>query len=280
MIVITGATGVVGRETIQLLLESGQQVTAVSRNPQRAALPAGVSVVGGDPSDPRSLGPVWDGAEAVLISPRAVGAAVADLLAAAAAAGVRRAVVVSALTVQYPAGEPRFADGFRAAEQAAQNSGLDWTALRCADFDANTLAWAPQIRATGTVRGAYAEAATSPIHQRDIAAVAVRALTESGHGGRAYVLTGPESLDQRDKVHILGKALGADLSFVEVAPDQVRAALLAQGLPEEVPARLLGSLADYARTPGPTTGTVAELLGRPALTFAQWADENTSAFQN
>ncbi|MEU6585294.1 NAD(P)H-binding protein [Nocardia sp. NPDC046763] len=280
MIVITGATGVVGRETIQLLLESGQQVTAVSRNPQRAALPPDVRVVGGNPSDPRSLGPVWDGAEAVLISPRAVGAAAADLLAAAAAAGVRRAVVISALTVQYPAGEARFADGFRAAEQAARDSGLDWTALRCADFDANALAWAPQIRATGTVRGAYAEAATSPIHQRDIAAVAVRALTESGHGGRAYVLTGPESLDQRDKVRILGKALGVDLSFAEVAPDQVRAALLTQGLPEEVPARLLGSLADYACTPGPTTGIVAELLGRSALTFAQWADENASAFQN
>ncbi|MET8426691.1 NAD(P)H-binding protein [Nocardia sp. NPDC004860] len=280
MIVIIGATGVVGRETVQLLLDSGQQVTAVSRDPQRAALPADVRVAGGDPSDPRSLGPVWDGAEAVLISPRAAGAAAGDLLAAAAGAGVGRAVVISALTVQYPAGEPRFADGFRAAEQAARDSGLEWTALRCADFDANALAWAPQIRATGTVRGAYAAAATSPIHQRDIAAVAVRALTESGHGGRAYVLTGPESLDQRDKVRILGKALGTDLSFAEVAPDQVRAALLAQGLPEEVPARLLGSLADYARTPGPTTGTVAELLGRPALTFAQWADENTSAFQN
>lgn len=280
MIVITGATGVVGRETIQLLLESGQQVTAVSRDPRRAALPADVRVVGGDPSDPRSLGPVWDGAEAVLISPRAVGAAAGDLLAAAAGAGVRRAVVISALTVQYPAGEPRFADGFRAAEQATRDSGLEWTALRCADFDANALAWAPQIRATGTVRGAYAAAATSPIHQRDIAAVAVRALTEAGHGGLSYVLTGPESLDQRDKVRILGKALGTDLSFAEVVPDQVRAALLAQGLPEEVPDRLLGSLADYARTPGPTTGTVAELLGRPALTFAQWAEENTSAFQN
>ncbi|MEC3953895.1 NAD(P)H-binding protein [Nocardia sp. CDC153] len=280
MIVITGATGSVGRETIRLLLESGREVTAVSRDPAQAGLPAEARVVAGDPSDPRSLRSVWEGAEAVLVSPRAVGRAAPELLAAAAAAGVRRTVVISALTVQYPVGEPRFAEEFRAVEQAARESGLAWTALRCTDFDANALAWAPQVRATGMVRGAYPKAATSPIHHRDIAAVAASALTDPGHDGRAHVLTGPESLTQLDKVRILGETLGVDLSFDEVAPEQVRAALLAQGLPEEIPARLLGSLADYAHTPGPTTDTVAELLGRPALTFAQWAAENAAAFQN
>jgi uncharacterized protein YbjT (DUF2867 family) len=108
----------------------------------------------------------------------------------------------------------------------------------------------------------------------------VRALTEPGHGGRAYVLTGPQSLTQPDKARILGQILRAAVSFADTAPDQVRAALLAQGLPEEVPARLLGSLADYARAPGPTTDTVEQLLGRPALTFTQWATENIAAFRN
>ncbi len=278
--VLTGATGPVGRATTQLLLDTGHEVTAISRTPERAGLPGGVRVARGDPSRPQSLGPVFDGADAVLISPRAVGAAVPELLAAAVGGGVRRVVVISAATVQFPAGEPRFAAEFRAAEAAARESGLTWTALRCTDFDANALAWAPQIRAAGVVRGAYPAAASSPIHHRDIAAVAARALTEAGPADRAHVLTGLQSLTQLDKVRILAATLGIDLSFDEVPADRVRAAMLAQGLPEEIPARLLGSLADYARTPGPTTGTVEALLGRPALTFAQWVAENATAFRN
>lgn len=187
-------------------------------------------------------------------------------------------VVISASTVEYPAGELRFMAGFRALEAAAEASGLAWTSMRCADFDANTLAWVPQLRAGDVVRGAYGKAATSPIHQSDIAAVAVRGLTEDGHDGRHYLLTGPESLTQYDKVRILGEITGRDLSFLELTPEQVHAAMTAQGLPDEVPARLLGSLSDYARVPGPTTGTVAELLDRPALDFATWAAEHTAAF--
>jgi uncharacterized protein YbjT (DUF2867 family) len=150
--------------------------------------------------------------------------------------------------------------------------------LRCADFDANALAWAAQIRQGGVVYGAYAAAATSPIHHRDIAAVAVRAFTGTGHQNQTYILTGPQSLTQPDKVRIIGEATGLDLSFVEVPPEQIREAMLAQGLPEEIPDRLLGSLSDYASQPGPTTDTVEQLLGRSALSFADWAAENSAAF--
>jgi uncharacterized protein YbjT (DUF2867 family) len=150
--------------------------------------------------------------------------------------------------------------------------------LRCADFDTNALAWAPQIRASGVVRGAYAAAATSPIHERDIAEVAAAALTSSGSAGACHVLTGPQSLTQRDKARLIGQATGQDLEFAEVSPEQVRQAMLAQGLPLEIPDRLLGSLRDYARQPGPTTDTVQRLLGRPALTFSTWASQNAAAF--
>ncbi|MRH93399.1 NAD(P)H-binding protein [Nocardia sp. SYP-A9097] len=279
MIVITGATGTVGRETVQLLLDAGHKVKAVSRTASGADMPDGVEMVVGDPSQPQTLRAVWEGSEAVLLIPRAVGNAAAELLAAAAEHGARRVVVISAATVEYPAGESRFAEGFMAVEDAAKASGLIWTFLRCSDFDANSLAWAPQIHAGDVVRGAYGAAATSPIHQRDIAAVAVKALTAPDHASRAYVLTGPESLTQRDKVRIIGEALGRTLSFAELAPEQVRAAMLAQGLPDDVPDRLLGSLADYAREAGPTTDTVRKLLGRPALSFAVWAVENAGAFQ-
>ncbi|MGW7427858.1 NAD(P)H-binding protein [Streptomyces sp. NPDC054813] len=277
MFVVIGATGSVGREAVKLLLEAGEKVAAVTRDPA-AALPDGARVVNGDPSRPDSLTALPDGVEAVLLSPRAVSGAAAELLSLAAARGARRVVMLSAATVEHPAGHRRFADEFRAVEEAVRDSGLQWTFLRCADFAANTLAWAPQIRATGVVRGAYGDAATSPIHQRDIAEVALRALADPGHAGRAYLLTGPQSLDQRDKVRLIGEAIGRDLSFQELPPEQVRQAMLAQGLAEDLPDRLLGSLADYAHTPGPSTGTVEQLLGRPALTFAAWVADNIAAF--
>jgi uncharacterized protein YbjT (DUF2867 family) len=281
MILITGATGVVGREATRILLAAGQKVTAVTREPAAADLPEGATVAVGDPSRPRSLADVWAaGVEAILLSPRAVGDAAVELLAAAAEHGVRRVVVLSASTVQYPAGEPRFALGFKAVEDAARSCGLAWTFLRCADFDANALAWAPQVRAAGIVRGAYADAATSPIHQRDIAEVAALALTDPGHEGCSYLLTGPQSLNQRDKAALIGEAVGKPVSFTEIAPEQARAAMLAQGLAAEIPDRLLGSLADYARRPGPTSEVVQTLLGHPALPFAAWATENAAAFRN
>jgi uncharacterized protein YbjT (DUF2867 family) len=220
------------------------------------------------------------GVDAVLLSPRAIGDATAELLSLAAEQDVRRVVLLSAVTVEYPAGEARFAAGFKAAEDAVKASGLSWTVLRCADFASNALVWAPQIRGTGVVRGAYGDAKTSPIHPRDIAAVATSALVNPAHAGQTYLLTGPQSLTQPDKVALIGQAVGIQLSFQELSPEQVRQAMLAQGLPQEVPDRLLGSLADYAKQAGPSSGTVRQLLGRPALTFAQWAADHAAAFRN
>ncbi|MFD8568805.1 NAD(P)H-binding protein [Streptomyces sp. NPDC059639] len=277
MFVLIGATGTVGRQVMELLLQSGAEIAAVTRD-RTAHLPAGVRPVLGDPSRPGTLTDWPHTAEGILLSPRAVGTAADELLALGATRGARRVVVLSSATVEYPAGRQRFIDEFEAVEEAARRSGLAWTFLRCADFAANTLAWAPQIRATGVVRGAHRGAATSPIHERDIAEVAVQALMESGHSGRAHVLTGPDSLDQQDKVRLIGEATGRTLKFEDVPPGRVRQALLAQGLPSDVPDRLLGSLADYATEPGPTTDTVAQLLGRPARTFAAWAADNAPAF--
>jgi uncharacterized protein YbjT (DUF2867 family) len=257
MFLVIGATASVGRETVRLLLQAGEKVVAVTRDPA-AVLPDGAQVATGDPSRPDTLTTVPDGVDAVLLSPRA-----------------------SASTVEHPADHRRFADEFRAVEEAVRRSGLRWTLLRCADFAANAPAWAPQIRATGVVRGAYGDAVTSPIHQRDIAEMAVRALTDrehAVHAGRTCLLTGPQSPDQRDKVRVIGEAIGRELSFQERAPAQVPQAMPAQGLAEDIPDRLLGSLADYANKPGPSTDTVERLLGRPALPFAAWAAENSAAF--
>ncbi|MEU0026680.1 NAD(P)H-binding protein [Streptomyces sp. NPDC006335] len=279
MFLITGAGGVIGRQVLSLLLQQGSAVTAVTRGVGAAPLPHGVRALHGDLFRPEWIEAALEGVEAVQISPRATGPGLGALLKLAERQGVRRAVLLSATTVEHPAGEARFAARFRQAEELVTASGLDWTVLRLADFAANALAWAPQIRAGDVVRGAYGGAATSPVHETDVAEVAVRALRGEFGAGAVHTLTGPGSLDQFEKVRLIGAALGRSLSFEELPPQQVRRGMLAQGLPEEVPDRLLGSLADYAVRPGPTTGTVGELLGRPALTFGDWARDNAPAFR-
>ena len=279
MILITGATGTVGHETTRLAREAGYPVAAVTRNPA-AELPEGARVVVADPSRPDSLAAALDGVEAILLAPRAVGDAAAALLRAAAERGTPRVVLLSAITVEYGGGYQRFADMFRELEQNVRDSGLPWTFLRCADFAANTLGWAPGIRAAGIVRGAYGDAATASIHERDIAEIALRALTDSAHEGRAYALTGPQALSQRDKAKLIGEAIGRDVTFSEIEPEEVRADLLARGVPADVPDRLLGYQRACLEQPGPTTAVVEQVLGRPALSFSQWAADHAAAFRN
>jgi len=285
MILVTGATGSIGREVVNLLVDGSEPVVAVTRNPAAAALPKGARVVGGDPSHPGTLIPALHDVKTVFISPRALGdatagAATAQLLKLAAEQGAERVVALSAVTVEFGGGEQRFADAFKAVEDAAKASGLRWTILRCAEYDSNAMAWTPQIRATGVVRGAYGDAASSPIHNGDVAAVSALVLVDARHAEHTYVLTGPQSLAQRDRVRLIGEAIGKDVPWVEMAPDQVRVSMLAQGLPEDVPDRLLGYLASLNQQPGPTSTTVEQVLGRPALTFAQWAVEHAAAFRN
>jgi uncharacterized protein YbjT (DUF2867 family) len=285
MILITGATGNVGREVVNLLRASGEQVVAVTRQPATAALPDSAVVVEGDPTRPQTLASELRGVEAVFISPRALGdatagAATVELLKLAAEQGVQRVVVLSAVTVEYGVGYQHFADAFKAVEDAARASGLQWTILRCSDFASNALAWAPQIRAAGVVRGVYGDAATLTIHERDIAAVSALALVDAAHAARTYVLTGPQSLTQREKARLIGEAIGREVPWVEVAPEQLRQALLAQGVPEDVPDRIIGYWADHVGRQEPSSPTLERLLGRPALTFAEWAAEHSAAFRN
>lgn len=288
MILITGATGSIGREVVNLLVGGDDPLVAVTRNPATAALPEGVQVVGGDPSHPQTLVSVLHDIhdlETVFISPRALGdatagEATAQLLKMAAEQGAERVVALSALTVEFGGGYKHFADAFRDVEDAVKASGLRWTILRSAEYDSNALAWAPQIRATGAVRGAYGDVATSTVHNRDVAAVSALALVDAEYAQHTYVLTGPQPLTQRERVQLIGKAIGKEVPWIELAPQQAREGMLAQGLPEDVPDRLLGYLASLGQEPGPSSDTVEQLLGRPALTFAEWVIEHATAFRS
>ena len=154
--------------------------------------------------------------EATLISPRALGdatagATTAELLKLATEYGTPRVVVLSAATVQYGGGYEHFAAAFKAVEDAVRTFGLPWTFLRSTDYASNSMAWVPQIRSTGNVKGAYGDGATATIHERDVAAVAAQALIDDAHAEHAYLLTGPQLLSQRDKVCLIGEAIGRDV---------------------------------------------------------------------
>jgi uncharacterized protein YbjT (DUF2867 family) len=278
MILVTGSTGNVGREAVGQLLASGAPVTAVTRNAATANLPSDARVVEGDPSHPESLVLALRGVQSILLSPRAVGAGAAGLLRLAVEMGVKSVVVLSAITVEYGGGYRRFANAFLAIEELVRASGMLWTFLRCSQFASNAFVWAPQIRTTGMVRGAYGDAAVSPIHPRDVSAVATLALLDRQHAGKSYALTGPQSLTQRDQVRIIADVIETSLAWNEMPPEDIRAAMIAQGVSEDIPDRMLGYLAECIRNPGPSTTTVQDLLGRQALTFAQWAKENQKAF--
>ncbi|WP_410652244.1 NAD(P)H-binding protein [Amycolatopsis sp. cmx-4-54] len=115
---------------------------AVTRDPGRVELPPGAHVVKGDPSHPTSLKETMSEVRGLLLSPRAAGRGIPELLSLAAEHEVDRVVLLSAATVVHPAGKPKFAGEFKAAEEAVMASGLRWSLLRCADFNANSLAWA------------------------------------------------------------------------------------------------------------------------------------------
>jgi uncharacterized protein YbjT (DUF2867 family) len=284
MLLVTGATGTIGRPLIDILINEGVKVRAVTRNPQAADLPAEVEVVQGDLSRPDTIAPFLEGVTGLFLHPRAVGQAAGELLRLARQRGVQRVVALSAMNVEDPLDQqPSRYNGDRnkEVEDATAQSGLEWVSLRASPFAANTLrAWGAQIRASDVVRYPYADFAEAPIHERDLAAVAARALRTDELVGQRPVLTGPESLTHRQLVATIGEVLGRPLRYHELPPEAATQGMLAQGLPEPFVRALM---ARYARGVGqiaPVTGEVERILGRPARTYAQWVADHAAAFRN
>jgi uncharacterized protein YbjT (DUF2867 family) len=163
-------------------------------------------------------------------------------------------------------------------ERLIETSGLQWTFLRPGMFAANALRWwAPQIRAGDVVRWPHLAAPTAPIDDRDIAAVAVRALCEDGHAGAEYVLTGPQSLTQFQQVSEIGRVISRSLRIEEISPDEARRELLTIGPPVAVK-MLLDAWAAAIGQPAHVTSTVAEITGAPPHTFLDWATDHAAEF--
>ncbi|MEU6424444.1 NAD(P)H-binding protein [Microbispora sp. NPDC046973] len=277
MILITGATGNVGRHVLDLLVETGHAVRALTRDPQRAMWPAEVDVVAGDLADAASLGPALDGVDAVFLF--AVPGSGPGFVTAARQAGVRKVVLLSSGAVDDDAEvqDGPIASYHAEIEQALRASDLEWTFLRPDVFAANTLMWTGQTKSGDVVRGAYAEAAAAPVHEIDIAAVAVAALTQDGHAGRVYELSGPESLTHAEQAQIIGEVLGRPIRFADLPPESVR-----QAMGAHVPAPVLDGIfkvwsASVGRT-APTTTDVEDVTGHPARSYRQWVIDHAAAF--
>jgi len=165
-------------------------------------------------------------------------------------------------------------------ERLIETSGRQWTFLRPGMFAANARSWwAPRIRAGGdVVRWPYSAAPTAPIHERDIAAVAVRALCEDGHAGAEYVLTGPQSLSQFEQISTIGGAIGRSLRMEEISPEDARHELLTV-IPAVAVNMLLAAWAAAIGQPALVTSTVAEITGAPARTFRDWAADHAAEFR-
>ncbi|GII75786.1 nucleotide-diphosphate-sugar epimerase [Sphaerisporangium rufum] len=282
MILVTGATGNVGRHVVQMLLERGAKVRALTRDPARADLPAAAGVARGDLADPGSLDAALDGVDTVfLVWPTLAADHAAPATIAALAARARRIVYLSTRGVT-PDTEPvpgSILGSHALLERLIAGSGAAHTFLRPGGFAANTLMWAPQIRQTGDVHWVYGDAGRSLIHERDIAAVAAHVLTTPGHDGAVYELTGPETLTQAEQAAAIGEAIGRPVRWVELDPGQAREQMVAGGMPVEMAATIIAGQAAMVAAPEPVLPTVERLIGRPATPYARWARDHADDFR-
>jgi len=284
LVLVTGATGRVGRLVVDELLRAGASVRALTRRPEHAALPAGVEVVAGDLTVPASLDPVLEGAVAVFLvwtAAPATAPAVVARLAAHPSPQPRRVVYLSSphQTPHPFFQQPNPMRGLHAEiERLLAAASLGVTVIRPGMFASNARHWwAPQIRDGDVVRWPYAAAETAPVDERDIAAVAARALLDGRHAGGDYVLTGPESLSQAAQVRAIGDAIGRSLRFDELSPDEFRRET-AGTWPGGVAEMLLGAWGAALGRPAFVTSAVQEITGSPPRTFYRWAADHASAF--
>lgn len=278
MILVTGATGTVGREVARRL-PPGSEVRIMTRDPARLADDAvRGEVVQAGYADQRSLERALSGVTSVFLVTNEVGEDDARIIGAARRAGVRHVVKLSAAAVADPSADDLITRWQRANEELLRGSGMGWTLLRPRSFMSNSLAWATSIRAEHVVRAVFGSSANACVDPRDVAEVAVRALTEAGHTGRTHTLTGPEAITPVEQTGQLAALLGLRIRFEELSPAQARAGWCKR-YPEPVSEALLQSARrQQAGGKAEVQDTVRELTGRPAATFRTWARDHLAAF--
>lgn len=279
MIVVTGATGNIGRPLTQALSEAGQQVTAISRHP--AAVPNGVRHLAADLASPAELKPALVGATALFLllsgDLHAAEHNPADLISEAASAGVRRIVLLSSQgVVTRPFGPTRIA--MRELENTLRESGLEWAILQPGGFASNALWWAESVRTQRLVAAPFGDVGVPIVDPADIAAVAAACLVDDRHTGGVYQLTGPEVITPRQQAAAIADALSSPVRFHELTRAEARAAMS-----QAMPAELADDTLDILGAPNPDelriSPDVHRVLGRAPRPFSDWAARHIAAFR-
>jgi uncharacterized protein YbjT (DUF2867 family) len=276
-ILVTGATGNVGRPLVTQLAEAGVEVRAVTRRPDAADLPAEVERV-------TSAADGLAGASAVFLNSRALGDELEPLVARARREGVTRLVALSAINADddFSRQPSRFrGDRNKEVEQLAVDSGLEWVSLRPTVFITNFFGmWAPQIQADDVVNGPFATASTTPIVDRDISAVAAHALLTDDLVGQKIPLTGPHAFTNAEMVDVIGAVLNRPLRYHEVPAAMVRQRFIGLGFSAEFADAYIAFLSATLETPALVTHEVEKILGRPATPVADAVAAHRDLFTN
>jgi uncharacterized protein YbjT (DUF2867 family) len=283
MLLVTGATGTTGTEVLRGLAEREVEVRALIHDESKshAVRELGAEPVVGEMGDPKMLEPALEGVErAYLVSPVTPMQAEYEqvFVETAKAAGVKHVVKLSVIgaSTQSPL---RFGKNHAVVEQALRDSGLDWTFLRPNGFMQNNLAWPAQVH-DGTFYSPVPDAAFSIVDARDVAEVAVAALTTEGHGGKAYALTGPEAISYREQARRLFAAAGREVTVEEVDAEAVKQALVQAGVPPWNAEGLAEVWELYASGGATLVATgVQDVLGRPPRDLDTFARDHAAAFK-
>ena len=277
MILVIGATGTIGSELVRQLVEGRHEVRALVRDAARAVkLGKQVEIVSGDLAKPETLGAAFAGVDAAFVAvptgpelPTLEG----NAYRAAKHAGTRHVVKISgggggATLEDFMAGTA-FAAWHLEAETRLREFLTSWTILRPGTFDSNVLvSW--NILERGGLFVPAGGGKDGHIDPHDIAAVALKALTTSGHEQKTYELTGPELLSYGELVQKLAKASGKALSYVDVPEAEWRQQVLGAGMPAAAADSLLRYFSGVRAGRAYLTSTVSEVLGRPARSFDDW----------
>jgi uncharacterized protein YbjT (DUF2867 family) len=285
MILVTGATGLNGKELLRKLSGRGVAVRALVRNPAKAeaiaALPH-VEIVQGDMAQPETLAPGLRGVDrAMLISssdPMMLDAQ-SNFIATAKQAGVKHVVKLSGIMPELDSAF-RFARMHGEIEKRLEASGIAFTHLRAGEFMPAYFRQVPNIVGKGAIFLPMEDAKIASIDVGDIAEIAARVLTSPGHEGKTYPLTGPQALTMTEVAEQLSAAIGKPIRYVNVPPEAARQAQLAAGMPPFLADALFELFAE--RRSGKEAKVwpdAATLLGRQPTSFGEFAKRNAAAFR-
>jgi uncharacterized protein YbjT (DUF2867 family) len=284
-ILVTGATGTVGSFLVKKFGAAGVRARALVRSLEKAeAIEAlGLEAAVGDLDKPETLAPALASVERVFLlsAPEERQAELQNnLVRAARDAGVRHVVKLSAIGVGGELDQIALGRVHRETEEEIERSGMAHTHLRPNGFMQNSFMYAQTIKSQGVFYAPYGDAKVSYVDARDVASVAFHALTEDGHEGKAYEITGPEALSYHDIARELSAVLGREVKYVEVPIEAARGAMVGAGL-NAWTVNALVELFNFYKDGGAdqVRDTVREVTGRDPITFAQFATDHAQAFQ-